>query len=134
MDPSAFLCLEAFPLNPNGKLDRRALPVPDLETYATHLYVPPRGEVEMTLAGIWQELLHVSQVGRHHDFFELGGHSLSAMRVIARIRQSLGIAVAPRVLFNSPTLERFARNVETLIWLKSSAGRSRQSEMTRGAS
>src|SRR5262249_49683968 len=78
MMPSAYVVLERFPLTPSGKLDRRALPPPDQVGRMGQRYIAPDGEVERALAGIWQHLLHVPQVGRNDNFFELGGHSLSA--------------------------------------------------------
>jgi hypothetical protein len=81
--------------------------------------------LEPVVAEIWQELLHVERVGRQDNFFELGGHSLLATRVIGRIRQKLPIQVTPRALFAAPTLEAFAKSLETLLWLKASTARRR---------
>ncbi|MFW8643126.1 hypothetical protein ACOJBO_11810 [Rhizobium beringeri] len=69
MVPSAFVRLEALPLTMNGKLDRKALPVPDDDAYARQAYEAPQGEIETLLAGIWAELLGVERVGRHDNFF-----------------------------------------------------------------
>src|SRR6185312_10991983 len=76
MLPSAFVMLERLPLTTNGKLDRRALPAPELGAYGSREYAAPQGEIEGILAGIWQSLLRVERVGRNNNFFELGGHSL----------------------------------------------------------
>jgi acyl-coenzyme A synthetase/AMP-(fatty) acid ligase len=76
MVPAAFVRLDAWPLTPNGKLDRKALLAPEGSAFARHVYEPPQGPMETTLARIWSELLHVDQIGRHDDFFDLGGHSL----------------------------------------------------------
>ncbi len=105
MIPSAFVTLDAFPLTPNGKLDRKALPAPDTTAFAAREYAPPQGEVEEAIAAIWQELLGVERVGRHDHFFELGGHSLLAIQLIARMRQELDVDLALRALFAEPTLE-----------------------------
>ena len=86
MIPAAFVRLDTLPLTPNGKLDRKALPAPDGGAYTRRGYEAPQGEVETTLAQIWEELLGVEQVGRHDNFFELGGHSLLAVRLINRVR------------------------------------------------
>ncbi|MDO8043112.1 non-ribosomal peptide synthetase, partial [Janthinobacterium sp. SUN137] len=108
MVPGAFVVLERFPLTPNGKIDRKALPAPDQSALATGEYEAPQGEVEETLARIWQELLGVERAGRHDNFFELGGHSLQAVRVVSQLRQALGIEVALRDVFMAPTLEGLA--------------------------
>ncbi|WP_323074014.1 non-ribosomal peptide synthetase [Mycetohabitans endofungorum] len=111
MVPSAFVRLDAWPLTPNGKLDRRALPAPDDEALAHQAYEAPQGELETTLAAIWAELLGVERVGRHDSFFALGGHSLLAMRLISRVRTALGIDLAIRTLFEAPTLAGLARHL-----------------------
>ncbi|CPH82106.1 non-ribosomal peptide synthetase [Burkholderia pseudomallei] len=83
MVPSAYVRLDAWPLTPNGKLDRRALPAPADDAYARAEYEAPQGAKEEALAAIWRELLHVERVSRHDNFFELGGHSL-----LARLRRA----------------------------------------------
>ncbi|WP_260957914.1 non-ribosomal peptide synthetase [Pseudomonas citri] len=107
MVPSAFVVLPSFPLTANGKLDRRALPAPDAEAYASREYEAPQGEVEQTLAQLWAEVLKVEQIGRHDHFFELGGHSLLAVTLIERMRQA-GLSADVRVLFSQPTLAALA--------------------------
>ncbi|MCE6981566.1 amino acid adenylation domain-containing protein, partial [Pseudomonas frederiksbergensis] len=107
MVPSAFVMLTTFPLTTNGKLDRKALPAPDSEAYARRTYEAPVGAVEITLAGLWAELLGVEQVGRHDRFFELGGHSLLAVKLIERMRQ-VDLSADVRVLFGQPTLATLA--------------------------
>jgi len=111
MVPSAFVLLDALPLTPNGKLDRKALPAPDGTALATREYEAPQGEIEQTLAGIWQTLLNVERVGRHDHFFELGGHSLLAVQLVSHVRDALGVEVALRELFARPTLQAFAEVV-----------------------
>ncbi|ALN78402.1 non-ribosomal peptide synthetase [Lysobacter antibioticus] len=112
MLPAAFVVLERWPLTPNGKLDRRALPLPELDAAATEHYEAPRGEVEPIIAALWRELLMRPRVGRHDHFFELGGHSLLAVRLIERMRQA-GLIARARQLFAQPTLAAFAASVET---------------------
>ncbi|MCG1019693.1 non-ribosomal peptide synthetase, partial [Mycetohabitans sp. B4] len=111
MVPSAFVRLDAWPLTPNGKLDRRALPAPDDEALAHQAYEAPQGDLETTLATIWSELLGVERVGRHDSFFALGGHSLLAMRLISRVRTALGVDLAIRTLFEAPTLAGLAHHL-----------------------
>ncbi|WP_338876064.1 non-ribosomal peptide synthase/polyketide synthase [Mycetohabitans endofungorum] len=111
MVPSAFVRLDAWPLTPNGKLDRRALPAPDDDAFAHQAYEAPQGELETTLATIWAELLGVERVGRHDSFFALGGHSLLAMRLISCVRTALGVDLAIRTLFETPTLASLARHL-----------------------
>ena len=113
MVPSAFMVLEEFPLTPNGKVDRRALPDPDgarrdLESE----YVAPRTEIEAKLAAICSELLGVDKVGVYDNFFDLGGHSLLATQFMSRIREAFGVEVPLRSLFEGPTVADLARAVE----------------------
>ncbi|WP_339493232.1 condensation domain-containing protein, partial [Pseudomonas sp. EA_15y_Pfl2_R67] len=110
MVPAAYVRLDALPLTPNGKLDRKALPAPDLDALITRGYEAPQGEVETTLARLWQDLLKVERVGRHDHFFELGGHSLLAVSLIERMRQA-GLSADVRVLFSQPTLAALAAAV-----------------------
>ncbi|MFE2085322.1 non-ribosomal peptide synthase/polyketide synthase, partial [Streptomyces scopuliridis] len=109
MVPSAFVVLDELPLTVNGKVDRRALPAPGLDTAGE--YVAPRTEAERVLAGIWAEVLGVERVGAHDDFFELGGDSISSLKVVSRIRAALGAGLSPRVLFDHPTVAGLAETV-----------------------
>ncbi|WP_086956409.1 non-ribosomal peptide synthetase, partial [Xenorhabdus innexi] len=111
MVPAAFVCLDAFPLTPNGKLDRRALPISGKEAFARQLFAAPQGETETILAVIWQELLGVEQISRHDNFFVLGGHSLLAVRMVERLR-NLGLTLAVRDLFQSPVLSELAHTLK----------------------
>ncbi|MBI6550755.1 AMP-binding protein, partial [Xenorhabdus sp. VLS] len=108
MLPSAFVTLDAFPLTPNGKLNRRALPEPDQTAVVTRGYEAPVGDMEMALAEIWQTLLGLEQVGRHDHFFELGGHSLLAVQLTARVRQALARELSLQQLFAHPVLADLA--------------------------
>lgn len=112
MVPASFVSLAAFPLTPNGKVDRKALPESGLAALAGSAYVPPEGATECMVAAVWQELLGVPQVGRNDHFFEMGGHSLLAVQVISRLRQELRVEVELRELFAAPTLAGFAAAVE----------------------
>jgi len=107
MVPAAFVQLDALPLNPAGKLDRKALPEPGVESVVSRAYEAPVGEVETLMAGIWADVLKLERVGRHDHFFELGGHSLLAVNLVARLRKA-GLAVDARTLFSQPTLAQLA--------------------------
>ncbi|KPG85162.1 non-ribosomal peptide synthetase [Pseudomonas sp. RIT-PI-o] len=107
MVPSAFVRLDALPLTANGKLDRKALPAPDSDAFARRGFETPQGAVESLIAGIWQSLLGVEQVGRHDNFFELGGHSLLAVKLIERMRQH-DLHCDVRVLFGQPSVAALA--------------------------
>ncbi|MFM8275799.1 MAG: thioesterase domain-containing protein, partial [Cyanobium sp.] len=108
MLPAAFVVLEAFPLTPNGKLDRKALPAPEADAFASNAYVPPQGPVEETLAALWSELLRIERVGRHDDFFALGGHSLLVLRLLIEIDQAFGVRLSAGAVFVRPTLANLA--------------------------
>ncbi|MCX4743981.1 amino acid adenylation domain-containing protein [Kitasatospora sp. NBC_01287] len=110
MVPAAFVTLAALPVSPNGKLDRKALPAPGLEAYSTRRYEAPSGELEQTLAEVWQELLHVERVGRLDNFFELGGHSLLVVQMIARL-QKAGVHSQVSDVFWAPTLAALAQTL-----------------------
>jgi amino acid adenylation domain-containing protein len=110
MAPSAFVILDAYPLTPNGKVDRKALPMPDQAALAMSEYAAPVGQVEVAIAQIWQELLGVGQVGREDQFFELGGHSLLVVTLMERLRKQ-GLSLDVRSIFNAPTLRAMAAAV-----------------------
>ncbi|MEG4404822.1 amino acid adenylation domain-containing protein [Microcoleus sp. MON2_D5] len=105
MMPSAFVLLEAMPLTPNGKIDRRSLRAPDTNTAEFESnFVEPRTPDEQLIAEIWAEVLGLERVGIHDNFFELGGHSLLATQAISRLRQAFQVEVPLRSLFESPTV------------------------------
>ncbi|MBD2819268.1 amino acid adenylation domain-containing protein [Xenorhabdus sp. 42] len=103
MLPSAFVILDAFPVSANGKLDRKALPAPDHTAIVNREYEAPQGEIEQTLAEIWQSLLNLKQVGRQDNFFELGGHSLLVVNLIEQLRQQ-GLSLDVSAVFSAPSL------------------------------
>ncbi|MBV9108538.1 MAG: amino acid adenylation domain-containing protein, partial [Gemmatimonadetes bacterium] len=109
MVPAAFVEMEALPLTPSGKVDRKALPDPDAEEAG---FVAPRTPLEEVLAGIWGEVLHRDRIGAGDDFFALGGHSLLATLVISRVRERLRVELPLRAVFESPRLSAMAAAVE----------------------
>lgn len=133
MVPQAFVLVETFPLMPNGKIDRLALP-PAETVQPCADFVGPRTETEKSLAGIWSELLQVENIGVNDDFFDLGGKSLHAIRMVARIRDTLGVDVQLRNLFERPTVAGFAEIVDGLAWARKSefapAGADEREELT----
>jgi amino acid adenylation domain-containing protein len=112
MVPSAFVVLDALPLSANGKLDRKALPMPDASRPAlAEEFMAPRGEVEQTICDVWQEALGVERVGVNDNFFELGGHSLLMVRVHSRLRELLRSDVTMVDLFKYPTVRALAAHL-----------------------
>ncbi|MFM7910426.1 MAG: non-ribosomal peptide synthetase, partial [Microcystis sp.] len=106
MVPTAFVLLDTFPLTPNGKIDRRALPVPDLQSQGE--YIAPRNPIEEKIAQIWGEVLKLERVSIEDNFFELGGHSLLATQVISRLQETFEIVLPLRYLFESPTIAQLS--------------------------
>jgi amino acid adenylation domain-containing protein len=113
MMPSAFVTLDKFPLTPNGKIDRRALPAPDQNASPRADYMPPQNDIERALAQIWSEVLEVQQVGIEDNFFELGGDSLLSFRVLSRICERFGVNLSARAVFDAPTIARLADRLPT---------------------
>ncbi|MDF5734350.1 MULTISPECIES: non-ribosomal peptide synthetase [unclassified Nostoc] len=112
MVPSFFVFLDTLPLNPNGKIDRRALPAPDTFTLELSTkFVPPQNSTEEVLASIWAKVLRLEQVGIHDNFFELGGHSLLATQVMSRVRQVFRIEIPLQLLFENPTIATLAEAI-----------------------
>ncbi len=103
MLPAALVAMDALPLTRNGKVDKRALPMPDTDGTVED-DTPPEGETETRLAALWSRLLKHEQVGRHANFFSLGGHSLLATRLIGEISREFGRTLPVRAIFEQPTL------------------------------
>jgi amino acid adenylation domain-containing protein len=116
MIPSFFVRREALPLTPNGKVNRAALPDPEWSRSEQEAsYVPPRGLIEETLAGLWSRVLKVDRVSRLDNFFELGGHSLLAMRMLTQIHEVFGVDLPVRALFEKTTVAETATEIESAL-------------------
>ncbi len=116
MVPAIFVTLDAIPLNPNGKVDRFALPAPDLSQVEREVaFVAPSTIYEEILAEVWQEVLGLDEIGVHDDFFALGGHSLLATQVVSRVRDRFEIELPVRSLFEAPTIAEMATRVEQVL-------------------
>jgi amino acid adenylation domain-containing protein/non-ribosomal peptide synthase protein (TIGR01720 family) len=112
MVPSAFVALEGFPVTPNGKLDRRALPAPQQDRpELEHGYEAPRTATERALAEIWEATLRVERVGVHDNFFELGGDSILSIQVVARAAAA-GMKISPQLVFRNQTVAELAMAAE----------------------
>jgi len=110
MVPTAFVTLEAFPLTPNGKIDRKALPEPEeFRVSSEATYVKPRTELESVVATIWQEVLQMEKVGINDNFFDLGGHSLTMVKVHSALCEKLGRDISIVEMFKYPTVRTLAR-------------------------
>ncbi|WP_392535306.1 amino acid adenylation domain-containing protein [Nostoc sp. C117] len=107
MIPASFTVLEVLPITPNGKVDRRALPVPELELNDKTSFVSPRTDVEKILVKIWQDVLRLKQVCIHDNFFELGGDSIIGIQIIAKANQA-GLKLTPKQLFQHQTIAELA--------------------------
>ncbi len=113
MLPGAVVFLERMPLTANGKIDRKALPEPDMTEAAKSRYVAPATETETALAAIWRELLGIERVGRHDDFFSLGGHSLLAVQLPVAVQKQFNIELPLKRFFELPTVAAQARLIDT---------------------
>jgi hypothetical protein len=114
MVPQHFMKLEAMPLTPNGKVDRKALPKPEAESASARGYVAPRTEAEQEIAVVWQKALNLRRVGVHDNFFELGGNSLIGANVIAKINKVFGSKMPVGHIFRAPTVTELAKIVESV--------------------
>ena len=113
MVPAHLIFLERMPLNPNGKLDRQALPKPDA-SQSQRAWVAPVTELEQHVAAVWSDILGAERVGLSDHFFEMGGHSLLAMQVVSRLRHVLAREVPLKLVFEQPRLEGFAAALQAL--------------------
>ena len=114
MVPTTYIALDTFPLTPNKKIDRNALPTPT--PTIRHSSEPPRPGIETTIATIWENVLGTTGIGRHDNFFDLGGHSLLAIRVFAKVEETTGKSYPLTKLFQVPTVASFADMLYTEGW------------------
>ncbi len=112
MIPSAFVFLDRFPLTPNGKVDRRALPAPARSEAVDSALLSPTGETEEQLARIWSRLLGVERIGRHDNFFELGGHSLDVIRLTSEVAANFAVKLTVPDVFQHGTLAQLAAHID----------------------
>jgi acyl carrier protein len=115
MLPSFFVFLDALPLSPNGKIDRRRLPAPDADARNLRQRVPPRTPTEEALHDIWSQLLNAQNFGVTDHFFELGGHSLLAIQLRSRIQSAFDVEIELKSLFDRTTIESLSREIEERI-------------------
>jgi acyl carrier protein len=114
MIPAYFVRLDSLPVTANGKIDRRALPMPDM-TRGERGYIAPDTPVEHLLADIWARVLKLDRVGTGDNFFELGGHSLSATQVVSEIKAQMQMELPLRTFFEYPTIGALAPVIEAMI-------------------
>ncbi|NLR68631.1 amino acid adenylation domain-containing protein [Chitinophaga varians] len=108
MHPSYFVKLDAFPLNLNGKIDKKALPKPEDMLYLQQGFDPPENELEKAIADIWSSVLGIAKIGVNHSFFQLGGHSLTATKIVAGIHQKLHKQISLKDFFEHNTVSKLA--------------------------
>ncbi|MEH2121092.1 non-ribosomal peptide synthetase [Nostoc sp.] len=109
MIPSAFVVLDAIPLTPNGKVDKRSLPTDDrIRPNTTQSFIAPQNFTELALVKIWENLLNTSSIGVTDNFFDLGGHSFLAVRLRSQIHDRFGHSLSLSTLFENPTIEKLA--------------------------
>jgi acyl carrier protein len=115
MIPSACVLLDALPLTPSGKIDRRALPAVELKDIGTEdQYTPARNGIEEQLVQIWQEILGIERIGIHDNFFALGGHSLLAVRLTSRVSEVFEVRLGVRQVFEHPSIAKLAQRIEAV--------------------
>ena len=113
MVPAAYVRLDALPLTPSGKIDRRGLPLPDIKDVGVQdQYIPARNGIEEQLAHIWSEVLGIERIGIHDNFFALGGHSLVAVRLTSRISEIFEVSLGVRLIFEQPTIAQLSEQIE----------------------
>jgi thioesterase domain-containing protein/acyl carrier protein len=113
MVPSAFVFIDAFPLTPNGKIDRKVLPSPvEAAPQQAKAYLEPETETEIQLAAIWSDVLKIKQIGIDEDFFEIGGHSMVAVTLMVKIEKQMGVRLPLAILFDNSTIKDMAQLID----------------------
>ena len=120
MVPTILVEMQNFPITPNGKIDKKALPEPDRNDLSNNEYIAPRNKTEQQLAEIWQKLLHTEKVGMQDNFFEIGGNSLIATRLMAKIEKTFNLKFPISLLFKAPTIEELSYYVSNKTDLQES--------------
>ncbi len=117
MIPNCFVEMDAFPLTPNGKLDRKRFPIPESITSETAApFVEPEGDEELQLAEIWKRALRRQSIGANDNFFDLGGHSLLAAQMFAQMERQIGVKLPLAILFQAPTIRQLAVVMQQRSW------------------
>jgi acyl-CoA synthetase (AMP-forming)/AMP-acid ligase II/acyl carrier protein len=111
MVPTYFVVLDTFPLTSNGKVDKDALPEPEIQPQNKSNYVVPSSAIEIQLADIWKDLLNLEQVGIYDNFFELGGHSILATRLASEIKNEIGVAVELKTIFELTDIASLSKHI-----------------------
>lgn len=115
MIPASFTTLDKMPLTPNGKIDYKALPIPDFESDA-EAFTSPRTDLEKTLVSLWEDILNKKPISVHDNFFQLGGHSLLALRLFSKLEELTGRSMLLSTLFEAPTVAELAVKIEDDSW------------------
>lgn len=121
MIPSNFIWLEKLPITENGKLDRKALPAPDIEVSRNRQHVGPRNENEKILQNVWADVLGIENIGVHDNYFELGGDSILSIQIVSRVKKA-GLKINSRQLFELQTIAALAEQAETCQTVKAEQG------------
>ena len=117
MVPSFFVKMGELPVTPNKKIDRKALPAPDIsEVSAKEEYAPPRDDLDKELVSIWQKILGIKVIGINDNFFDLGGHSLLVVQLFAQIEKKIGANLPLAILFQAPTIAQLADRIKNKNW------------------
>ncbi len=130
MVPSAFVLMEAMPLTPNGKIDRRALPTPSQERpELAEVLVLPRNPIEEKLANLWSRILDIQPIGIHDNFFDLGGHSLLVAKMASQVEEIFQLELPLSCLFQTPTIVGLAQSIEGAQYLNAELDQSNRPDL-----